>query len=652
MGQSVSQLDDRYFVQKVKLGQGSFGTVWRAVDRQKGNTVAIKQMDKASLPRRGVNRQDIEREVCMMRVCHHENITRLFDTFEDASSIYLALEYCDGGDFGDKVKERGWAMEEAEVAGFVRQMCAAIHALHSFGICHRDIKPDNFMVSGSSTLKLADFGLAVFLASGQLHREKCGTPAFMAPELHCLPKRSPGYSFPVDVWAAGVSMYMVMFAGRHPFITDSGVLDERMLMKGELDFRNREAFKGFFNFGAASLRFSDEARLLCSRMVDPDPRRRISSGDAARCPWLLGGSGRGRAANRQRCASPAQAPPLLPCMLEPGTPEGRAMPCGRKHASPEGPPLLPPAPPHGCENLDPNPRVASQSGSPSALPGGPQAEAARKGTPRAEASRKASKISSPQDDQAAKEAARLKEENDALQAELQERRRREEQLVHQQRQLEEQHRNLQRQRSKELHAQSERLMQRELQLQRAEQERRQLERQCPPQPRGSAAVSAAEQPPKVARMPPAPSGGAGPWGAEAADGPHSGEPAPRPGFLQPGTRCRYESGTYGWMPAVVQSYNESNGTYNLDVRQQAALDKISPLADAKVADAWPPGTLAAYHSVSIGQWLPTAVVSFNEADGTYNLDVRDHADIDRIRVRVAERPRDGVAKRSNSRQVI
>ncbi|CAE7699871.1 CIPK15, partial [Symbiodinium sp. CCMP2456] len=76
------KLDEIYFVQKVKLGQGSFGTVWRAKNRKSNITVAIKQMDKASMPKRGVKRQDIEREVSMMRACSHEYITKLYDTFE------------------------------------------------------------------------------------------------------------------------------------------------------------------------------------------------------------------------------------------------------------------------------------------------------------------------------------------------------------------------------------------------------------------------------------------------------------------------------------------------------------------------------------------------------------------------------------------
>ena len=183
-----------------------------------------------------------------------------------------------------------------------------------------------------------------------------------------------------------------------------------------------------------------------------------------------------------------------------------------------------------------------------------------------------------------------------LQAELLAQRRREELLVQQQKQLQEKQKLLQFERAKELQVQQEKLMQREVQLQRVESEKKQLQQERNGQARRSL-----------------------------------------PGHLPPGLKCRYESGTYGWMKAVVQSYNESRGTYNLDVRQQAALDKISPAADVAASEAWPPGTLASYHSVSVDRWLPAVVVSFNETDGTYNLDVRDHADPDRIRARISER---------------
>lgn len=291
MGQQASGLNERYFMQKVRLGHGSFGTVWRAVDRRSGKEVAVKQMDKRDMRRNGLRQEDVEREVAMMRACTHDNIIQLYDSFEDSDSIYLAQEYCAGGDFGDKLRERGLGVREHEAADWIRQMCSAIAALHSKQICHRDIKPDNFLVAsgsevaggGSRAIKLADFGLAVFLPRGKLLTQKCGTPAFMAPEQHLIPRRSRGYSFPVDVWAAGVSMYQVMCGSRHPFLDKNGRLSEQVLLKGALDFRPGAPAE-------AGQRFSEDAEQLCSRMVDIDPTRRIAAREILRSPWLNAGS--------------------------------------------------------------------------------------------------------------------------------------------------------------------------------------------------------------------------------------------------------------------------------------------------------------------------------------------------------------------------
>jgi serine/threonine protein kinase len=465
MGQGAARLEDRYFVQKVKLGQGAFGVVWRAVDRQTNRIVALKQLDKAALPRRGVKRQDIEREINMMTKCSHENVTELFDTFEDDKFCYLALEYCDGGDFGDKLNERGMAILESETVFFMRQICAAISALHSKSITHRDIKPDNFMIKmdgANSTLKLADFGLAMHLPQGKRLKDKCGTPAFMAPEQHLLPKHSKGYGLAVDVWAAGISMYMVMFGGRHPFM-NNGHLDEKLLVGGQLDFRENPSSVFFgFDLGVGGLRYSEATRQLCAQMVTADERARVTASDALRQPvlWKAG-------------LHHGPAAPTEPVAMGAATQAGNLRPVNS-------------------------------------------------------------------------EARVLRDENSALKAKLG--------------------------------------------IVSLQQQNQQQWSGPPPKQRAST-------------------------------------PA-----LPAGTRCRYLSSTHNWVRATVQSYNPHTGTYDLDVKLQVTPDKISPGGETS-AEAWLAGTQVVYNSTSTSKWLPTVVNAFNDSDGTYNLGVREHAHIDRIRMR-------------------
>merc|ERR1711920_708950 len=103
--------------------------------------------------------------------------------------------------------------------------------------------------------------------------------------------------------------------------------------------------------------------------------------------------------------------------------------------------------------------------------------------------------------------------------------------------------------------------------------------------------------------------------------------------LKRGTKCRYNSSRVSkWIHAVVESYNSSDDTYNLDVRQHAKMENISPAVDIKASEAWQRGILVEYESNSTGQWLPAKILSFND-DGTYTLDVREHAQCDRIRLR-------------------
>jgi len=542
MGHQISQarLEDRYYLQKVKLGEGSFGTVWRGVDRVTGQDVAIKQLDKAAMPRRGVREQDIEREIAVMQAVSHPNITKLLDSFDSPSSIYLALEYCNGGDFGDKVKERGLNLEESEAAEWTRQIISAIAALHLKCVVHRDIKPDNFMVSNGS-LKLCDFGLAMFLPRGRLLTEKCGTPAFMSPEQHRLPRFSRGYTNLCDIWAAGVTMYMLMFGGRHPFLNSLQQLDETRLLQGSLDF---SVAQGFFGFGLSDARYSEPARRLCRRLVEPDMAKRCSAEDIRGDPWLVANQ---RVAGRQ--AAPANRPRSA------GT-SSHAVKLGARINN-EGAHTQ-----QGC--VDAQQRAQGSVTEPEAI-----------------LSRKIAAL---------EEQLKMQQEQNESQWE---------QLV------------LGKRAMQELVGEKDKIT--EWQRKSVASEGRS----------GSAS-------PTVQRM----------SSTELRNSASKGGCTPQGSPLPVGTRCRYNSSSWSsWMPAVVQGFNESDVTYNLDVRQHARLENISPDPDASASEAWPPGTLVHYESSTVRHWLPSVIRSFNEAgdhsveEGTYNLDVREFAQVDRMRPR-------------------
>ncbi|CAK9034501.1 unnamed protein product [Durusdinium trenchii] len=275
LGQSV---EDLYFPQKVKLGQGGFGTVWRAIDRKTNRFVAVKQIDKLKAYWQGAKRSELLMEIDILRACNHLNVTKLYNCFEDSATISIAMEYCDGGDLDDKLKERGWKVPEEQAARWMHQICSAIGHLHARNICHRDIKPGNFMLA-MDVLKLSDFGFATFLKKEETSMEDVGTPAFMAPEQHLLKKGSrSGYGHPVDVWAAGCTLHMLISGGRHPFVKGKSTLDMPNLLEGNLDF-------GLSMFGDL-MGSETPARSLCRRMVCPDLKTRLTIEETLTDPWL------------------------------------------------------------------------------------------------------------------------------------------------------------------------------------------------------------------------------------------------------------------------------------------------------------------------------------------------------------------------------
>jgi len=325
MGLLFSSPSDIYHIEDEKLGQGSFGKVWRAIDKRSSEFVAIKQLAKN---RPGKRQVDSRHEVDMMQRVLHEHILKFIDMWEDATDIYLVLEYCDGGDFSHKLKfcpEQPTGPCEPVVAHWLYQICSAIRALHAAWIVHRDVKPGNFMLC-RGVLKLADFGIAMVLPRPDaMLFQRSGTPGFMAPE-QLVPPGGVGYSLPVDMWAVGIVLHMMLYGGRNPCSKQGGYCpkatkpngwnaktvhsmagprvvqspnstttsanDEPVSPKlrksdGPVSPKWRKSSKEIFGV-KATWEASLEAQDLLERLLTSDQHQRATAEEARRHPWLRG----------------------------------------------------------------------------------------------------------------------------------------------------------------------------------------------------------------------------------------------------------------------------------------------------------------------------------------------------------------------------
>eukprot|EP00439_Symbiodinium_sp_Y106_P083167 s109_g23.t1 len=231
------------------LGCGAFGTVWRGRYLDGGCAVAVKSLDKSKMKQMKVPDTLVTAEVEFMRECKGQPwFVQLYDFLDTSHKFYLLLELCDGGNLEDAARSLNDGLSEARCAAFMQQLLSGIAFLHSRKICHRDIKPQNAMLLGdardsSSRLRLGDFGIAVRLGE-KLLTEKLGTPAFMAPEMHMLPK-SNGYDCKVDLWAAGTFMVFLLSL-EYPFVDPSGRLLKNDLLRGDLPIWEGNAFQSLF----------------------------------------------------------------------------------------------------------------------------------------------------------------------------------------------------------------------------------------------------------------------------------------------------------------------------------------------------------------------------------------------------------------------
>lgn len=251
------------------LGSGAWGEVRTCVLKSTEETRVVKIISKSELPQTMIDERAAFHEANIIKKLDHPNLPRIYEFFEDEQSYFIVLEYIKGGDLFDRIVELK-NFSEAQAAQIILQILLAVNYLHSCGIVHRDIKPENILMndSNSLSLKLVDFDTATVFRNISF-RKMYGTPLYMAPEIV-----KGKYDEKCDLWSCGIILF-ILLTGRPPF---GGNDDEILLALRNVKFNFKDSvFRGI----------TEEVMDLLRKLLEPDPKKRISASEACSHPWLI-----------------------------------------------------------------------------------------------------------------------------------------------------------------------------------------------------------------------------------------------------------------------------------------------------------------------------------------------------------------------------
>ncbi|XP_057476985.1 phosphoenolpyruvate carboxylase kinase 1-like [Actinidia eriantha] len=252
-----------------EIGRGRFGVVYRCYSLATGDSFAVKSVDKSLIADDSVDRQCLYNEAKVMQlISPNPNVVQIYDVYEDDSHLHIVIELCNNSDLFHQIANQ--VFSEAEAAAVLAPLMSAIAHCHRRGVAHRDVKPDNILFDEWGRLKLADFGSAECFREGEMMSGVVGTPYYVAPEV--LAGRE--YSEKVDVWSAGVILY-IMLAGIPPFYGDTAAEIFEAVLRANLRFPSRI-------FQSVSPAVKD----LLRRMLCKDVSRRFSAEQVLRHPWM------------------------------------------------------------------------------------------------------------------------------------------------------------------------------------------------------------------------------------------------------------------------------------------------------------------------------------------------------------------------------
>ncbi|XP_071013255.1 calcium/calmodulin-dependent protein kinase (CaM kinase) II beta 1 isoform X12 [Oncorhynchus clarkii lewisi] len=268
-----------------ELGKGAFSVVRRCVKLCTGQEYAAKIINTKKLSAR--DHQKLEREARICRLLKHSNIVpwrrkaqvpgsglvRLHDSISEEGFHYLLFDLVTGGELFEDIVAREY-YSEADASHCITQILDSVHHIHQHDIVHRDLKPENLLLASkckNAAVKLADFGLAIEVQGDQqAWFGFAGTPGYLSPEV----LRKEAYGKPVDIWACGVILY-ILLVGYPPFWDEDQHKLYQQIKAGAYDFPSPEWDT-----------VTPEAKNLINQMLTINPAKRITAQEALKHPWV------------------------------------------------------------------------------------------------------------------------------------------------------------------------------------------------------------------------------------------------------------------------------------------------------------------------------------------------------------------------------
>uniref|UniRef100_A0A9J8ADJ4 calcium/calmodulin-dependent protein kinase n=1 Tax=Cyprinus carpio carpio TaxID=630221 RepID=A0A9J8ADJ4_CYPCA len=254
-----------------ELGKGAFSVVRRCMKISTGQEYAAKIINTKKLSAR--DHQKLEREARICRLLKHPNIVRLHDSISEEGVHYLVFDLVTGGELFEDIVAREY-YSEADASHCIQQILEAVLHCHQMGVVHRDLKPENLLLASKlkgAAVKLADFGLAIEVQGDQqAWFGFAGTPGYLSPEV----LRKEPYGKPVDMWACGVILY-ILLVGYPPFWDEDQHRLYQQIKAGAYDFPSPEWDT-----------VTPEAKDLINKMLTINPAKRITAAEALKHPWI------------------------------------------------------------------------------------------------------------------------------------------------------------------------------------------------------------------------------------------------------------------------------------------------------------------------------------------------------------------------------